>query len=142
MGLSYGLLGTGVFRDSEGNVILQFNKAMMVDSAVWAGVHVLREAMLQAATLRCASSHSFMFKSNLKSIVAWVMDPASISWWYHNVLRKCFCHVFRFGISWSIKYISRMGNDTTAALARMGVREDEFYHVSLNVSGYIPTRLV
>lgn len=47
-----------------------------MDSAIYAEVLALREGLLVAATLRWASSHSSMFESFSKLVVAWVANPS------------------------------------------------------------------
>lgn len=54
-----------MFRDSEGRVLLQFNKKVSVDLAVHAEVVALREGILVvAATLRWTLMHLFIFESD------------------------------------------------------------------------------
>lgn len=60
----------GVFRGSEGRELLQFGKEVCVDWAVHAEMLVLREGLLGAAASRWTSSHSFVFESDRKYVVA------------------------------------------------------------------------
>lgn len=109
----------GVFRDSEGRVLLQFCKEVIVDLAVEAEVLALREGLLVAVTSCWASTHSFMFKSDLSSIITWAVNPLSAPWRHHFLIRDC-CNVFSHGIRWSISHISRSGNDAVDTSVRMG----------------------
>lgn len=96
-----------------------------MDSAVHAKILALRESPLMAAALRWASSHSFVFESNYKSVVAWIVDPSSVPWHFHTALCKCY-HVFGVGISWSLFHIDRSGNETADILARLGSSSSNF----------------
>lgn len=66
-----------MFKYSEGQVLLQFGKGVSVVSAVHTEVLALKEGLQVAVASRWAYSHSFVFESDYKSIIAWVVDPAS-----------------------------------------------------------------
>lgn len=55
--------------------------------------------ILVAMTSHWYSSHTFMFESNSKSVVAWIADPTSTPWQFQFSIRKC-CNVFGFVIVW------------------------------------------
>lgn len=93
-----GGIGGGVFRDSENQVLSQFGKEVLLDLTVHAEVVALREGILVAATSRWVSSYYFVFEFDSNSIVAWVVDPVSAPWYFHNLLRECY-YVFGLGIS-------------------------------------------
>lgn len=59
-----------VFRNSKGNVLLQFGKKVNVDSVVHAKVMALREGLLMVAISQWASTHSLEFESDCQSVVA------------------------------------------------------------------------
>lgn len=61
-----------MFCDSEGIVLLQFNKEVSVESMVHAELMAFREGILIAAALHWAFSHSFLFESVSQSVLAWV----------------------------------------------------------------------
>lgn len=79
-----GILGRrgkgGVFRDTEGSVILQLGKEVEVDLVVHAEVLALWEGLFVTATSRWASSHTFMFEFDFVLIVAWVKNHLSAPW--------------------------------------------------------------
>lgn len=100
----------GVVRDSEGKFLIQFSKEVRVNSTVHVEVVALREGLLVAAASSWASFHSFIFESNSKLAVSWVVDPFLALWRYDNFFREC-CNVFGLGITWSIYHISRIGNE-------------------------------
>lgn len=52
----------GIFRNSNGRVLIQFGKQVSTDSVVHAEIMALREGLVVAATWQWASSHSFMFE--------------------------------------------------------------------------------
>lgn len=60
----------------EGKVILQFGKTVSADSVIHAEVLTSWEVLLVAPASQWTLSHSFMFKSDFKSIVAWVTNPS------------------------------------------------------------------
>lgn len=61
----------GVFRYSEGKVLLQFGKEVWVDSALYAELLAFQEDMLVAIASCWASSNFFVFESDSKSVIAW-----------------------------------------------------------------------
>lgn len=75
------LVGSGrggierVFRDSDSRVLLQFGTEVSVDSVVHAEVLALRGGLLVVVASWWAMTHSFVFESTCKSVVALVMDP-------------------------------------------------------------------
>lgn len=67
----------GVFRDLDGKVLLQFGKEVLVDSTVHVEVLAFRGEILVAVTSRWVSTYSFLFESDSKSVVAWVVNLSS-----------------------------------------------------------------
>lgn len=65
----------GVFRDSEGKVLVQFGKEAQVDSIVHVELLVFREGMFIATVFWWFSIHSFVFESNFKYVISWVLNP-------------------------------------------------------------------
>lgn len=88
----------GMFRDSEGRALLQFGRDVKMDLAIHEEVLALQEGLLVEATSRWVSTHSFVFESDCKSIVAWTADRMSAPWRFHMVFCEC-CYVFGVGIS-------------------------------------------
>lgn len=76
--------------------------------------------LLVTAASLCVSSYSFIFESNSKSVVAWVTDPVSTPWRFHNLLCEC-VNVFRCGICWSISHMGRTRNEAADILVRFGL---------------------
>lgn len=59
----------GVFRDLNGQVLLQYSKEVHVNSPMHAEILAFRERILVATASRWTSSRSFLFESDSKSVV-------------------------------------------------------------------------
>lgn len=68
-GVGRGDIG-GVFRYSDGWVLLQFCEKVRVESTREAEVMALGEGLLAATALYWVSTHSFVFESDLNSVIA------------------------------------------------------------------------
>lgn len=60
----------GPIRDSDGRVFIQFYKEVREDSTINAEVLALREGLLFVAVSRWASSHYFLFESDIQLVVS------------------------------------------------------------------------
>lgn len=80
---------------------------------------MLWEGLLVTVASRWTSSHSFMFESDSKLVVVWVVNHSSTSWDFYNLFRDC-SNVFGSAIRWSIVHIDRIGNDAADVLDRIG----------------------
>lgn len=66
----------GVFRNSEGKVMLQFRKEVKVELAVHTKFLVFRKGILVVPASRWTLSHHFVFELDSKSIITWVANPS------------------------------------------------------------------
>lgn len=77
-----------VLKDSEGKVLIQFEKEVLLDSAVHAELLSFKEDILVAAASRWASIHSFVFELDSQLVVTWASNLSSVPWRFLNILRK------------------------------------------------------
>lgn len=112
----------GIFRNYEGNILIQFSKHIHIESAIHAELLAVCEGLLTVTTYCWATSSTFVFEFNFQTIVAWFSNHSGALWRFQNTIREYLFNFSRY-IWWSISHIRRSNNAVADILARIALQE-------------------